>query len=74
MVEQSLVFIKPDGVKRRLISEVLGRFEKRGFTFLKLELRNLSSEEVDRHYQEHLERDFYPRLKEFILSSGSLRI
>ena len=68
MVEQSLVFIKPDGVKRRLISEVLGRFEKRGFTFLKLELRNLSSEEVDRHYQEHLERDFYPRLKEFILS------
>ena len=68
MVEQSLVFIKPDGVKRRLVSEIVGRFEKRGFNFLKLELRQLSSDEVDRHYQEHVERDFYPRLRDFILS------
>ena len=72
MVEQSLVFIKPDGVKRKLMSEIVGRFEKRGFSFLKLELRQLSSEEVDRHYQEHVERDFYPRLKEFILSGPVL--
>ena len=68
MVEKSLVFIKPDGVKRRLVSEIVGRFEKRGFNFLKLELRQLSSDEVDRHYQEHVERDFYPRLRDFILS------
>ncbi len=68
MVEQSLVFIKPDGVKRRLVSEIVGRFEKRGFTFVKLELRQLSSDEVDRHYEEHVTRDFYPRLKDFILS------
>jgi len=72
MVEQSLVFIKPDGVKRRLISEIVGRFEKRGFKFLKLELRQLSTDEVDRHYQEHVGRDFYPRLKDFILSGPVL--
>ena len=72
MAEQSLVFIKPDGVKRRLMSEVIRRFETRGFEFKRLELRQLSSDEVDAHYQEHLERDFYPRLKEFILSGPIL--
>ena len=72
MAEQSLVFIKPDGVKRRLMSEVIRRFETRGFEFKRLELRQLSSDEVDAHYQEHIERDFYPRLKEFILSGPIL--
>tara|TARA_Y100001935_G_scaffold252501_1_gene256563 strand:+ start:2323 stop:2736 length:414 start_codon:yes stop_codon:yes gene_type:complete len=72
MAEQSLVFIKPDGVKRRLMSEVIRRFETRGFEFKRLELRQLSSDEVDAHYQEHVERDFYPRLKEFILSGPIL--
>tara|TARA_B100001989_G_C24361205_1_gene374607 strand:+ start:247 stop:660 length:414 start_codon:yes stop_codon:yes gene_type:complete len=72
MVEQSLVFIKPDGVKRQLMSEVVGRFERRGFTFRKLELRQLNSDEVDRHYEEHVGRDFYPRLKDFILSGPVL--
>jgi nucleoside-diphosphate kinase len=72
MAEQSLVFIKPDGVKRRLMSEVIRRFETRGFEFKRLELRQLISDEVDAHYQEHLERDFYPRLKEFILSGPIL--
>ena len=72
MVEQSLVFIKPDGVKRQLMAEVVGRFERRGFIFRKLELRQLNSEEVDRHYEEHVGRDFYPRLKDFILSGPVL--
>ena len=72
MVEQSLVFIKPDGVKRRLMSEVIRRFETRGFEFKRLELRQLSGEEVDAHYQEHVDQPFYPRLKEFILSGPVL--
>ena len=72
MVEQSLVFIKPDGVKRRLMAEVVRRFETRGFEFKRLELRQLSSEEVDAHYQEHVDKPFYPRLKEFILSGPIL--
>ena len=72
MVEQSLVFIKPDGVKRRLMAEIIGRFETRGFEFKRLELRQLSSDEVDAHYQEHVDKEFYPRLKEFILSGPIL--
>ena len=72
MVEKSLVFIKPDGVKRRLMAEIVGRFETRGFTFNKLELRQLSPEEVDRHYVEHVDKPFYPGLKEFILSGPIL--
>ena len=72
MVEQSLVFIKPDGVKRGLMAEVLRRFETRGFGIKKLELRQLNPGEVDAHYQEHVNKDFYPRLREFILSGPIL--
>lgn len=72
MVEQSLVFIKPDGVKRRLMAEVIRRFETRGFEFKKLELRQLTPNEVDAHYQEHVSKDFYPRLRDFILSGPIL--
>jgi nucleoside-diphosphate kinase len=72
MVEQTMVFIKPDGVKRKLMAEVVRRFETRGFAFKKLELRQLSSEEIDAHYAEHIEQPFYPNLKEFILSGPVL--
>ncbi len=72
MAEQSLVFIKPDGVKRRLMAEVIRRFETRGFEFKRLELRQLNSEEIDVHYQDHVDQPFYPGLKEFILSGPVL--
>jgi nucleoside-diphosphate kinase len=72
MVEQTMVFIKPDGVKRKLMAEVVRRFETRGFVFKKLELRQLSSEEIDAHYAEHTDKPFYPNLKEFILSGPVL--
>ncbi len=72
MVEQSLVFIKPDGVRRGLMAEVIRRFETRGFKFLKLELRQLSSQAVDKHYEEHIDKPFFPNLKQFILSGPIL--
>jgi len=67
-MEQSLVFIKPDGVQRGLIGPILTRFEQRGLTVKKLELRLLSAEQVDTHYAEHRDKPFYPNLKEYILS------
>ena len=67
-MEQTLVFIKPDGVERALVGEVLSRFEKRMIKLKKAELRQLSPEEVDRHYEEHVDKGFYPSLKEYILS------
>tara|TARA_A100001015_G_scaffold312309_1_gene417259 strand:- start:5054 stop:5467 length:414 start_codon:yes stop_codon:yes gene_type:complete len=72
MVEKSCVFIKPDGVKRGLMAEVIRRFETRGFQFLKLELRQLTSADVDKHYEEHLDKPFFPNLKDFILSGPIL--
>ena len=72
MVEQSLVFIKPDGVKRRLMADIVGRFEKRGFLFKHMELRQLTPEAVDTHYRDHVNQPFYPGLKAFILSGPVL--
>ena len=67
-MEKTLVFIKPDGVERGLVGTVLNRFEQRGIKLERLELKQLTETEVDAHYQEHLERDFYPNLKRYIMS------
>ena len=67
-MEQSLIFIKPDGVERGLIGEVLKRFEQRQIKVKQLELKKLSPEQVDAHYIEHINKGFYPNLKEYILS------
>lgn len=67
-MEQSLIFIKPDGVERGLIGEVLKRFEQRQIKVKQLELKQLSPEQVDAHYIEHINKGFYPNLKEYILS------
>ena len=68
MSEQTLVLIKPDAVKRKLVSEILSRFEKRGFEFVALKQLTLSSELADTHYAEHVDKPFYPGLKAFITS------
>ncbi len=66
MSERTLVLCKPDAVRRGVIGEILGRFERRGFVLLAGELRTVDGDLADRHYAEHLERDFYPGLKAFI--------
>jgi nucleoside-diphosphate kinase len=66
--ERTLVLLKPDAVRRGLVGEVLGRFERKGLTIDALELRTLDGEDADRHYAEHVERDFYPPLRAFITS------
>ncbi|MCW2567855.1 MAG: Nucleoside-diphosphate kinase, partial [Mycobacterium sp.] len=68
MSERTLVLLKPDAVRRGLVGEVLGRFERKGLTIDALELRTLDGEDADRHYAEHVERDFYPPLRAFITS------
>ena len=68
MTERTLVLIKPDAVRRGLIGEVLGRFERKGLTVVALDQRTIDGETADRHYAEHVERDFYPPLRAFITS------
>ncbi len=62
------MLIKPDAVRRGLIGEVLGRFERKGLTVVALDQRTIDGETADRHYAEHVERDFYPPLRAFITS------
>jgi len=68
VTERTLVLIKPDAVRRGLIGEILGRFERKGLTLVALDQRTIDGATADRHYAEHVERDFYPPLRAFITS------
>jgi nucleoside-diphosphate kinase len=68
VTERTLVLIKPDAVRRGLAGEVLARFERKGLTIVAMDQRQIDAETADRHYAEHVERDFYPPLREFITS------
>ena len=68
MLEKTLVLIKPDGFKRKLVAEIIGRFERRGFEFVALKQLTMNSELADTHYAEHVNKSFYPVLKAFITS------
>jgi nucleoside-diphosphate kinase len=66
--ERTLVLVKPDAVSRGLVGEVLRRYERKGLRILAMDQRTVDGETADRHYAEHLERDFYPPLREFVTS------
>jgi nucleoside-diphosphate kinase len=71
VTERTLVLIKPDAVKRGLVGEVLARFERKGLTIDAMVFRVMDAELADRHYAEHVDKAFYPPLKEF-MTSGPL--
>lgn len=68
MSERTLVLVKPDGVRRGLIGEVINRLERKGLMLMALELRTISRETAREHYQEHTERAFFGDLVDFITS------
>jgi nucleoside-diphosphate kinase len=68
MPERTLVLVKPDAVRRGLVGEVLGRYEAKGLAVLAMDLRRIDGAMADRHYAEHVERDFYPPLRAFVTS------
>lgn len=68
-IERSLVLVKPDGVRRGLIGEVLHRIEAKGYRLAALDLRTPDRETLAKHYAEHEGRPFYEALVEF-MSSG----
>ena len=68
-MEQTFFIIKPDGVKRGLVGEILQRMEQRGFKLEKLELRSTVSEAlIDQHYQDLVEKSFYHPIRQFMTS------
>jgi len=70
-VEQTLVLIKPDGVKRNLIGEIIARCELKGYRVIKLNMLEPSRELLAAHYAEHKGKTFYEPLLEF-MSSGPI--
>jgi nucleoside-diphosphate kinase len=64
--ERTLVLVKPDGVSRGLVGEVISRIERKGLSLVALELKNVSKELAEQHYAEHAERPFFGSLVEFI--------
>lgn len=71
MSERTLVLIKPDGVRRGVVGDVISRLERKGLTIVALELRTLTRETAEEHYGEHRERPFFAELVDFI-TGGSL--
>ncbi|MBW3640676.1 MAG: nucleoside-diphosphate kinase [Actinobacteria bacterium] len=65
-MQRTLVLVKPDGVRRGLAGEVIGRLEAKGLTLVAIELRTLDRATAEEHYGEHRERPFFGELVEFI--------
>ncbi|MDR3183594.1 MAG: nucleoside-diphosphate kinase [Planctomycetaceae bacterium] len=67
-MEQTLILLKPDAVERQLVGAVLRRFENKGLRIKAMKLLSITPELAQQHYAEHLQKPFYPQLKEYITS------
>ncbi|WP_373480909.1 nucleoside-diphosphate kinase [Geminocystis sp.] len=68
-MERTFLMVKPDGVQRNLVGEVIKRLEAKGFTLVGLKLMAVSRELAEQHYDVHKERPFFSGLVDFIVSS-----
>ena len=71
-METTLVIVKPDGVQRGLVGEILGRFEKKGLQIVGLKLTKLSKDLLERHYADHKAKSFFAGLVAFMGSSPAV--
>ncbi|MFP5331958.1 MAG: nucleoside-diphosphate kinase [Acidimicrobiia bacterium] len=67
-MESTFIMIKPDGVKRGLVGEVISRFEAKGMTLKRMRMLDVTEGIARRHYAEHVEKPFFPELLSFITS------
>ena len=70
MAERTFLAIKPDGVKKHLVGEIIARFERRGYTLVALKLVKPSKDLAETHYAEHNQRPFFGELVEFLTSGN----
>lgn len=68
VMEKTFLMVKPDGVQRQLIGEIVSRFERKGFQLVGAKLMAVSEDLAGEHYAEHKERPFFGELVEFITS------
>jgi nucleoside-diphosphate kinase len=67
-VESTFVMIKPDGVARGLVGEIIGRFERKGLELRQIRMLTFDEALARRHYAEHVDKPFFPELLDFITS------
>jgi len=67
--QRTLVLCKPDAVQRGCVGQIVSRFENRGFKIAGMKMLRVDDALAARHYQEHVEKPFYPMLRDFITSS-----
>lgn len=67
-VEHTFVMVKPDGVERGLVGEIVSRFERKGLDLRKIRMVSIDEDLARRHYSEHVEKPFFPELLSFITS------
>jgi nucleoside-diphosphate kinase len=70
--EKTLVLIKPDGVQRKLIGEIIDRFQNRGLQLVAAKMLLVSHELAEEHYKEHKGKSFYNGLVEYITSAPTM--
>jgi nucleoside-diphosphate kinase len=71
-VQRTLILLKPDAVQRRLVGELIGRFERKGLRLLGLKLVQAGRELAERHYAVHKGKPFYESLLKFLLSGPTV--
>ncbi|XP_072962916.1 nucleoside diphosphate kinase 1 [Typha angustifolia] len=67
-MEQTFIMIKPDGVQRGLVGEVIGRFEKKGFYLKGMKLMSVEKSFAEKHYADLASKPFFPGLVDYIIS------
>ena len=73
-IERTLILVKPDGVARNLIGEILGRVERKGYRLVGVQLRTADVDLLAQHYAEHLGKPFYQPLVDFMSSGPVLAV
>jgi nucleoside-diphosphate kinase len=66
MSHRTLVILKPDAVRRGLVGEILSRYEAKGLRIVAMEQRTIDAALADEHYAEHVAKEFYPPLRDFV--------
>ncbi len=73
-MEQSLILIKPDGLQRGLVGEIISRFERKGLKLIGIKMLNLKDEQLDEHYSHLKNESFFGDIKDFMQSSPVVAI
>ena len=73
-MERTLVLLKPDCVQRRLMAEVIGRFENKGLNVIAMKMLRIQPDLAKQHYAEHVKKPFYPNLEKFITGAPTVAL